>query len=155
MIEVGQKAPAFALQNQEGVSVSLADFQGKNLVLYFYPKDDTPGCTREAIGFGALKAAFAEANTVVLGISRDSVDAHKRFCDKHRLEVSLLSDSTGHMTEAYGVWQEKKQYGRTYFGIVRSTYWVGSDGCVQKVWKNVKVEGHPEAVLAAILDKKG
>jgi thioredoxin-dependent peroxiredoxin len=155
MLTVGQKVPSFSLQNQDGEMVSLSQFKGKNLILYFYPKDDTPGCTREAIGFGALAMSFKAHNAVVLGVSRDTVVSHKKFCDKHKLEIPLLSDDSGQVTEDYGVWQEKKQYGRTYMGIVRTTYWIGPDGLVQKIWENVKVAEHPEAVFFALLDNKG
>lgn len=155
MLAVGQKAPSFSVQNQDGETVSLAQFQGKNLILYFYPKDDTPGCTREAIGFGQFAMSFKAHNAVVLGVSKDSVLSHKKFCDKHKLEVSLLSDTEGQMVVDYGVWQEKTQYGRTAFGIVRSTYWIGPDGLVKQVWKNVKVDGHHEAVFLAVSSGKG
>jgi len=155
MLAVGQKAPSFSLQNQDGETVSLFQFQGKNLILYFYPKDDTPGCTREAIGFGQLAMSFKAHNAVVIGVSRDSVLSHKKFCDKHKLEIPLLSDDDGQMTEAYGVWQEKKMYGKTSLGIVRTTYWIGPDGVIKKIWENVKVAEHPEAVFFALIDKKG
>ncbi len=155
MLAVGQKAPSFSLQNQDGEMVSLAHFHGKHLIIYFYPKDDTPGCTREAIGFGSLAMSFATHNARVIGVSRDSVLSHKKFCDKHKLEVPLLSDEEGHMTEAYGVWQEKKMYGKTSFGIVRTTYWIGPDGVIKRIWENVKVAEHPEAVFFALLDNKG
>jgi peroxiredoxin Q/BCP len=155
MLAVGHKSPSFSLQNQDGKMLSLDHFLGKNLILYFYPKDDTPGCTREAIGFGQLAMSFAAHNTVVLGVSKDSVLSHKKFCDKHRLEVTLLSDEDGQMVTDYGVWQEKTQYGRTAFGIVRSTYWIGPDGVIKKIWKNVKVDGHHEDVFLAVSAEKG
>jgi len=154
MLTVGQKAPSFSLKNQNGETVSLFQFQGKNLILYFYPKDDTPGCTREAIGFGQLAMSFNAHNTVVLGVSKDSVLSHKKFCDKHKLEVALLSDEEGQMLTDYGVWQEKKMYGNTSFGIVRTTYWIGPDGMIREVWNNVKVAEHPETVFLTVSSEK-
>ena len=146
---VGQKAPAFSLPADDGSSISPASLAGKKIVLYFYPKDDTPGCTVEAIAFSAKKADFDAANTVVLGISKDSIKAHCKFRDKHNLTVRLLSDETGEMLETYGVWVEKKQYGRTYMGIARTTFLIDAKGVIAKVWPKVKVEGHAEEVLAS------
>ncbi|MEN6541056.1 thioredoxin-dependent thiol peroxidase [Parvibaculum sp.] len=146
---VDQKAPAFSLPADDGSTISLASLAGKKVVLYFYPKDDTPGCTVEAIAFTAQKAAFDAANTVVLGVSKDSIKAHCKFRDKHNLTVRLLSDETGEMLETYGVWVEKKQYGRTYMGIARTTFLIDEKGTVAKVWPKVKVDGHADEVLAA------
>lgn len=146
----GQKAPDFSLPADDGSTVSLADLAGKKIVLYFYPKDDTPGCTVEAIAFSAQKAAFEAANAVVLGVSKDSIKAHCKFRDKHNLTVRLLSDETGGMLEAYGVWVEKSQYGRTYMGIARTTFLIDEKGTVAKVWPKVKVDGHADDVLAAV-----
>lgn len=146
----GQKAPAFSLPADDGSTISPSTFAGKKIVLYFYPKDDTPGCTVEAIAFSAQKAAFEKANTVVLGVSKDSIKAHCKFRDKHNLTVRLLSDETGEMLEAYGVWVEKKQYGRTYMGIARTTYLIDEKGVIAKVWQKVKVDGHAAEVLAAV-----
>jgi peroxiredoxin Q/BCP len=148
-IEPGQPVPAFSLPRDGGGETGPADFPGRKLVLYFYPKDDTPGCTTEAIGFTARLAEFEAANTVVLGISKDSVKSHDKFRDKHRLGVILLSDETGAVVERFGVWGEKSMYGRTYMGIERSTFLIDANGIVARVWRNVKVPDHVEAVLAA------
>ncbi|PWT84791.1 MAG: thioredoxin-dependent thiol peroxidase [Proteobacteria bacterium] len=145
----GAKAPAFKVPTDNDGTVTLADFKGKNLVLFFYPKANTPGCTREAIAFSALKAAFAKANTAVLGVSADSVRAQGAFKKKHNLKTDLASDETHQMLEAYGVWGEKSMYGRTFEGITRTTVLIGPDGRVAHVWPKVKVDGHAEEVLAA------
>lgn len=146
---VGQKAPDFSLPADNGATIDLAGLAGKTVVLYFYPKDDTPGCTIEAIAFSNLKAAFDAAGAVVIGVSRDSVDAHCRFKDKHNLSIPLLSDEGGQMLERYGVWVEKNLYGRTYMGINRTTFLLDGNGVIRKVWPKVKVEGHADEVLAA------
>ena len=145
----GAKAPSFTLPRDGGGKVSLADFKGRKLVLYFYPKADTPGCTREAIDFSSLKAAFAKAGADVLGVSADPVSKQDKFKTKHKLTIPLASDETHKMLEAYGVWAEKSMYGRTYMGILRSTYLIGPDGKIAQVWEKVKVPGHAEEVLAA------
>jgi len=145
----GAKAPAFKLPRDGGATVSLADFAGKKLVLFFYPKANTPGCTKEAIDFTRLSQDFAAAGTAVLGVSADSVKAQDNFRDKHDLAVPLISDETHGMLEAYGAWGEKSLYGRKFLGIIRSTILIGADGRVAKVWRNVKVDGHAEMVLAA------
>lgn len=145
----GAKAPAFKIPTDNDGTVTLADFKGKNLVLFFYPKANTPGCTREAIAFSALRAAFTKANTAVLGVSADSVKAQGAFKKKHNLKTDLASDETHQMLEAYGVWGEKSMYGRTFQGITRTTVLVGPDGRVARVWPKVKVDGHAEEVLAA------
>ena len=145
----GKKAPAFSLPADDGSTVSLKSLAGKKAVLYFYPKDDTPGCTTEGIAFSALKKKFDAANTVVLGISKDSIEKHCKFRDKHNLTVRLLSDEEGKMLEAYGVWTEKSLYGRKFMGIERSTFLIDEKGIVRKVWPKVKVNGHAEDVLAA------
>jgi len=150
MLEVGDKAPEFSVLNQIGETVSLSHFKGKKVVLYFYPKDDTPGCTTEAIAFTKLKAQFEAANTVILGVSKDSVESHQHFCTKYDLTVQLLSDNDMAIIEPYGVWQEKKNYGKTYMGISRTTYLIDEDGKIAKVWKNVKAEGHAEAVYKVV-----
>src|SRR5215468_5723651 len=146
----GTKAPVFNLPRDGGGTVSLADFKGQNLVLYFYPRADTPGCTREAIAFSGLTKAFAKANTAVLGVSADPVPAQDAFKAKHKLKIPLASDETHKMLEAYGVWGEKSMYGKTFMGIVRTTFLIGSDGKIARVWTNVKVDGHAEQVLAAV-----
>jgi thioredoxin-dependent peroxiredoxin len=143
----GAKAPAFRLPRDGGSSVSLADYLGKKLVLFFYPRADTPGCTREAIDFTRLKSAFAESQTEILGISADPLKAQEAFRDKHKLSVALISDERHEMLEAYGAWGEKSLYGRTFLGIIRTTVLIGADGRIIKVWRNVRVDGHAEAVL--------
>jgi peroxiredoxin Q/BCP len=129
--------------------VSLSDFKGKKLVLFFYPKADTPGCTRESIEFSKLRAGFAKAGTEVLGISADPVKTQNAFKKKHKLAVGLLSDEQHEMLEAYGVWGKKSMYGRTFMGIVRTTVLIGPDGKIARIWPKVKVDGHAEEVLAA------
>jgi peroxiredoxin Q/BCP len=146
---VGAKAAAFTLPRDGGGTVSLADFKGRKLVLYFYPKADTPGCTSEAIAFSALKRAFAKAGTEILGVSADPVKAQDRFRDKHGLTIALASDESKKMLTAYGVWGEKSMYGRKFMGVRRTTFLIGPDGRIAQVWENVKVPGHAEAVLEA------
>jgi peroxiredoxin Q/BCP len=148
-IAVGRKAPDFTLPSDGGGQVSLAGFKGKKLVLYFYPKADTPGCTIEAKDFSRLAPAFARAKTVVLGVSADPVKKQDRFKAKHDLAIPLASDETHEMLNAYGVWAEKSMYGRTYMGILRNTYLIGPDGKIAQIWEKVKVAGHAEEVLAA------
>ncbi|OAF19619.1 bacterioferritin [Bradyrhizobium neotropicale] len=145
----GRKAPAFRLPRDGGGVATLSDYAGRKLVLFFYPRADTPGCTREAIDFTRLADAFAQAGTAVLGISADPVKAQERFRDKHSLGIPLVSDETHEMLEAYGAWGEKSMYGRTFLGILRTTVLVGADGKVAKVWRNVRVDGHADDVLAA------
>ncbi|GAB4383477.1 peroxiredoxin [Albidovulum sp.] len=150
MIGEGQKAPAFTLPRDGGGTVSLADFAGKAVVLYFYPKDDTPGCTTEALDFTRLAGDFDAAGAVVIGISKDSVAAHDRFCARHGLGVILASDAEGDTCERYGTWQQKSMYGRSYMGIERATFLIDGAGVVRRVWPKVKVKGHAEEVLAAV-----
>jgi thioredoxin-dependent peroxiredoxin len=145
----GAKAPAFHLPRDGGGRVSLTDFAGRKLVLFFYPRADTPGCTRESIDFTRLSAEFEDSGTAVLGISSDAVEAQEKFRDKHKLSVPLLSDEKHEMLEAYGAWGEKSLYGRTFQGIIRTTILVGTDGRVARIWRHVKVDGHADAVLAA------
>jgi thioredoxin-dependent peroxiredoxin len=145
----GQKAPAFSLPRDGGGVVTLSDYAGKKLVLFFYPRADTPGCTREAIDFTRLSGAFAEAGTSVLGISADPPKAQEKFRDKHKLAVPLISDETHEMLQAYGAWGEKSMYGKTFLGILRTTVLVGADGKVARIWRSVRVDGHAEDVLAA------
>jgi peroxiredoxin Q/BCP len=145
----GAKAPAFQLPRDGGSNVSLADYAGQKLVIFFYPRADTPGCTKEAIEFTRLSAAFADADTAVLGVSADDPKAQEAFRDKHQLSVPLLSDEPREMLQAYGVWGEKTMYGKTFLGIIRTTVLVGADGRILKIWRNVKVDGHAEEVLAA------
>ena len=147
-VTVGAAAPAFDLETDDG-RVSLGDLKGRKVVLYFYPKDDTSGCTREAIDFTGLGDAFAAADTVVIGVSKDSVASHAKFRTKHSLGVTLGSDPDGALIERYGSWVEKSLYGRKYMGIDRSTFLIDREGRVAQVWRKVKVPGHAEAVLAA------
>jgi peroxiredoxin Q/BCP len=150
MLEPGKKAPAFSLPADDGSTVSLAGLAGKTVVIYFYPKDSTPGCTLEAQGFRDHAKDFAKKGAVVLGVSKDSIASHCKFRDKHQLNFRLLSDESGAMIEKYGAWGEKSMYGKTSMGIIRSTVIVGPDGKVQQVFPKVKVDGHVEQVLAAI-----
>jgi thioredoxin-dependent peroxiredoxin len=145
----GTKAPSFSLPRDGGDTVSLADFSGQKLVLFFYPRADTPGCTREAIDFTRLRDAFAAAGTAVVGVSGDTPKAQEAFRNKHKLSVPLASDEKHDMLEAYGAWGEKSMYGRTFEGVFRTTVLIGSDGKVVKVWRSVKVDGHADDVLAA------
>ena len=148
-LAVGDKAPNFKLQRDDGDTVSLADFKGRRLVLYFYPRADTPGCTKEAIDFSKLRAAFAKADADVVGVSADPVKAQDAFKKKHKLSIALLSDETHAMLEAYGVWGKKSMYGKTFMGINRITYLIGPDGRIAQAWPKVKVDGHAAEVLAA------
>ena len=148
-IAVGGKAPGFTLPRDGGGEVSLADFKGKRLVLYFYPKADTEGCTIEAKDFSQLAPAFARAKTAILGVSADPVKKQDRFKTKHDLTIALASDETHEMLDAYGVWAEKSMYGRKYMGVLRNTYLIGPDGKIAQIWEKVKVAGHAEEVLAA------
>ena len=146
----GAKAPSFRLPRDGGDSVSLADFAGQKLVLFFYPRADTPGCTREAIDFTRLKGAFADSGAAVLGVSADTVKAQESFRNKHQLAVPLVSDEKHEMLEAYGAWGEKSMYGRIFLGILRTTVLIGADGKIAKIWRNVRVDGHADDVLAAV-----
>ena len=148
-LSAGIPAPDFTLPRDGGSQVSLREFGGRKVVLYFYPKADTPGCTKEAIDFNALRKAFAEANTVILGISADPVKAQDKFRDKYSLAFPLVSDETHRMLDAYGVWGEKSMYGKTFMGVERVTYLIDGAGKIAKVWPKVKVEGHAEEVLAS------
>jgi thioredoxin-dependent peroxiredoxin len=148
-LKVGQLAPAFTLPRDGGGSVSLADFKGRKLVLYFYPRADTPGCTREAIDFSKLRGEFAKASTDILGVSADPVTAQDAFKKKHRLTISLLSDETHQMLDAYGAWGKKSMYGKTFMGILRLTFLIGPDRRIARIWPKVKVDGHAAEVLEA------
>jgi peroxiredoxin Q/BCP len=149
-LEPGTKAPAFTLKSDSGKSVKLSDFKGQPIVVYFYPKDDTPGCTREACAFRDLKSEITAAGAVVLGVSADSVEKHEEFRDKYKLNFPLLSDADHSLAEKYGAWREKNMYGKKSMGIQRSTYLIGPDGKIVRVWKKVNVDGHDAAVLEAI-----
>ena len=148
MLGVKDKVPTFSLEDENGQEVSLKDFKGKTVVLYFYPRADTPGCTREAIDFTRLESDFAENHTAILGVSADPLKAQEAFRDKHKLSVPLASDEHHRMLEAYGAWGEKSMYGRTFQGIIRTTVLIGTKGQILKVWRHVKVDGHAEEVLA-------
>lgn len=149
-LQAGATAPDFTLPRDGGGSISLADFAGRNLVLYFYPRADTSGCTKEAIDFSRLKAAFSRAEADILGVSADPVTAQDAFKKKHHLGIALGSDETHKMLAAYGVWQQKSLYGRKFLGIVRTTFLIGPDQRIIRVWPKVSVEGHAAAVLAAV-----
>jgi peroxiredoxin Q/BCP len=146
MIEVGQKAPEFTLEDQDGEKVRLADLKGRWTVLYFYPRDDTPGCTTEACEFTAGIRAFEDLEAAVLGCSPDTPESHRKFIEKHRLAVTLLSDPDHAVLESYGAWGEKKLYGEKSFGVIRSTVIIDPSGKVAARWTNVKAEGHADAV---------
>ena len=151
MLEIGMKAPAFTLQDGEGNEVSLGDFIGKKVVLYFYPKDNTPGCTRQACAFAGVYEAFKAKNIAVIGVSRDSVASHKKFAEKHGLPFILLSDPELKAIEAYGVWQEKKNYGKTMMGVVRTTFIIDENGLIERIMPKVK----PDTNAAEILEYLG
>lgn len=148
-LTAGEKAPDFSLPRNGGGTVSLSDFAGKPVVLYFYPKDDTSGCTVEAVDFSGLTAEFEKLGATVIGVSPDSVKSHDKFAAKHNLSVVLAADEEHKALEAYGVWKEKSMYGKTYMGVERSTFLIDKSGKVAEVWRKVKVPGHAEAVLKA------
>ncbi len=150
----GRKAPAFSVESDAGSKVRLADLAGKYVVLYFYPKDMTPGCTQESCEFGESHAALKKLGAVVLGVSRDSIASHQKFRDKYSLPFELLSDADGKLCEKYGVWKEKSLYGRKFMGIERSTFIIGPDGKVLKVYQPVKVKGHVAAVTECLKELK-
>lgn len=150
-LKTGDMAPDFTLEDADGKLWRLSDTAGKWRVLYFYPKDNTSGCTTEALDFTSLLPDFTRVGAIVIGVSADSVSSHQKFIKKHGLEVSLLSDSEHQVLEAYGVWAKKKMAGREYMGIVRSTFLIGADGIIRKIWPKVSVKGHAAAVLQALL----
>jgi peroxiredoxin Q/BCP len=152
MIEDGKKAPAITLNDQDGKKVSLNDFKGKNIVIYFYPKDNTSGCTLEACNFRDEFPKFGKLNAVILGISPDSVESHKKFADKYNLPFRLLSDERRTVLEEYGVWKEKSMYGRKYMGVERSTFIIDKTGKIRKIFRKVKVANHNEEVMTALKD---
>ncbi|MBV7257648.1 peroxiredoxin [Pacificimonas sp. WHA3] len=147
--EEGDTAPDFSFAGEDGRTFSLSDYDGRKLVLYFYPKDDTPGCTKQAIGFTEMADGFAAANTAILGVSKDTAAKHARFREKHDLGIDLGSDPDGEVIERYGSWVEKNMYGRKYMGIDRSTFLIGTDGKLARIWRKVRVKGHVEQVLEA------
>ncbi len=149
-LKPGDSAPAFDLPTAGAGRISLADLKGKRVILYFYPKDDTPGCTTEALSFTENARAFAAANTVVIGVSRDTPAKHDKFKAKHGLKLTLASDEDGDVCERYGVWVEKKLYGRVYMGVERATFLINEKGRLTRIWRKVRVPGHVEEVLAEI-----
>jgi peroxiredoxin Q/BCP len=146
----GDTAPDFDLPTDGAGRVTLAELKGKTVVLYFYPKDDTSGCTSEAVGFSEMRQQFDDAGAIVIGVSKDTPSSHDKFKSKHDLTIKLASDEAGEMVERYGVWVEKSMYGRKYMGIDRATFLIGPDGVIKQVWRKVKVPGHVAEVLKAV-----
>jgi thioredoxin-dependent peroxiredoxin len=151
-MKVGESAPAFTALDRTGKSISLQDFKDRSIVLYFYPKDNTPGCTTEAIDFTDKLPQFQALNTQVIGISPDSISSHGKFIDKHNLQITLLSDPEHQIAESYGVWQLKKFMGKEYMGIVRSTFLIDPTGIISQIWSNVRVKNHVDTVLKLIIN---
>lgn len=149
-LKTGDKAPPFALSADGGGEISLSELKGKTVVLYFYPKDDTSGCTAEAIAFSGTAKAFKQAGAVVIGISKDSVASHDKFKAKHKLAVTLAADEDTKIAQAYGVWVEKSMYGRRYMGMERATFLIDGKGVIRNIWRKVKVPGHSADVLASV-----
>ena len=147
MLEVGMKAPDFSLPDQNGDMHTLSEYAGKKVILYFYPRDNTPGCTKQACGFSELYPQFVEKDTVVIGISKDSVASHKKFEEKYNLGFTILSDTELEAIKAYDVWQEKKNYGKVSMGVVRTTYLIDENGVIEKVFKKVKAADNPAQML--------
>ncbi len=152
MIEVGNKAPDFCLPNQDDVEICLRDIKGKWIILYFYPKDNTPGCTTEACEFTQAEPEFSDLDAIILGVSADSTQKHRNFIEKKELGITLLSDESTQMMQEYGVWQLKKNYGREYMGIVRSTLIIDPEGTVAEVWEKVRVKDHVAKVKARLAE---
>ena len=152
MLDVGKKAPDFSLLNQDEKKISLKDFIGQKVVLYFYPKDDTSGCTKEACSFSDDLPKFSKIDAVVLGVSPDSVKSHKKFSEKYKLKFDLLADEEKKVVEKYGVWKEKSMYGRKYMGVERTTFIIDENGKFKKIFNKVKVDGHNKEVLEALKD---
>ena len=148
--KIGDLAPDFRMPSTGGKEVSLKELRGKDVILYFYPKDDTPGCTAEACSFRDHEAGITKAQATVLGVSTDSLDSHNKFAEKHGLNFPLLSDATADVAKMYGVWKEKNLYGRRTWGVARTTYWIGPDGRIRKIWKKVDTAKHAEEVLAEV-----
>jgi thioredoxin-dependent peroxiredoxin len=149
-LTIGQKAPDFWLPTDEETQVTPSDLKGKAIVLYFYPKDDTSGCTAQAVGFSNLLDQFEAANAVVIGVSKDSLKSHQKFRQKYDLKIKLASDSDTQVAEQFGVWVQKSMYGRTYMGLERSTFLIDRDGKIAQIWRKVKVPGHAEQVLGFV-----
>jgi peroxiredoxin Q/BCP len=152
MVEEGKKAPDFTLPDQDGKKVKLSDFKGKYVVLYFYPKDDTSGCTKEACNFRDTFPKFKSVDAVILGVSPDSVSSHKKFAEKYNLPFRLLADEDKKVVEKYGVWKEKSMYGKKYMGVERTTFIIDPDGKIKKIFPKVKVDNHHNEVLEALKD---
>ena len=150
MPQIGDIAPDFTLPGTDSAEVTLSSLRPKAVVLFFYPRDNTPGCTKEAIGFSALKDEFAAQNTIIFGISKDDMKSHHKFVEKQDLSVELLTDAESDVCEAYEVWKEKSMYGKTYMGIERSTFLIDGEGKIAQVWRKVKVPGHVDAVMDAV-----
>jgi thioredoxin-dependent peroxiredoxin len=150
MPEEGKKAPAFKLKNQDDKSVALNDFKGKKVVLYFYPKDDTPGCTKEACSFRDEFPKFGDLNAVILGVSPDSPESHRKFIAKYNLPFTLLSDENKEVVEKYDVWKEKNNYGKIYMGVERTTFIIDENGIIKKIFHKVKVDGHSDEIKTAL-----
>ncbi|HEY4755055.1 MAG TPA: thioredoxin-dependent thiol peroxidase [Ignavibacteriaceae bacterium] len=150
MLKEGQKAPSFKLKDQTGEVVSLESYKGKNVVLYFYPKDDTSGCTKEACNFRDEFPRFSKIDAVILGVSPDSVESHKKFAEKYKLPFSLFSDEKKEVLEKYGVWQEKSMYGKKYMGVVRTTFVISEKGIIKKIFPKVKVDDHNNEVMEVL-----
>ncbi len=153
-LQVGDVAPHFTMMVSEDKSINLSDFEGKNLVLYFYPKDNTPGCTIEAMDFNSHKADFADLNTVVVGISKDDIKSHNKFKNSYNLDFDLASDSATDTCEQYGVWAQKSMFGKKYMGINRTTFLVNKEGKITYIWRDVNVIGHAKSVLSKIKEQK-
>jgi len=147
MVDEGNKAPNFTLKADDGRDVSLSDYQGKKVVLYFYPKDGTPGCTNEAIQFRDMIEEFRKEDTIIIGVSKDTINSHQKFKQKHKLPFTLLSDPDGKVLDLYGVWKKKSMYGRTFMGIERTTVLIDEKGIITKVFRKVKVKGHAQSCL--------
>ena len=152
MLDVGKKAPDFSLLNQDEKKISLKDFIGQKVVLYFYPKDDTSGCTKEACSFSDDLPKFSKIDAVIIGVSPDSVKSHKKFSEKYKLKFDLLADDEKKVVEKYGVWKEKSMYGRKYMGVERTTFIIDENGKIKKIFNKVKVDGHTKEVLEALKD---
>ena len=148
LLQAGQLAPDFTLPDQNGTPVTLSDYNGRKRIVYFYPRDNTPGCTRQACAFAAAQHVYAEHGIIVIGISKDSVASHTRFAQKYDLPFLLLSDPERTAIESYGVWQEKKSYGKTSMGVVRTTFYIDEQGVIQKVWPNAKPDTNAQEILA-------
>ena len=155
MLDIGEKAPGFCLEDPDRGEMCLKDLKGKWVVLYFYPKDNTKGCTMEALEFTAAEDEFKAKNAVIIGVSPDSLKSHTNFRQKHELSINLLSDTEKEVLEAYGVWQTKKMYGREYMGVVRSTYLIDPEGKIAHVWSKVKVAGHVDNVMEKLSELQG